>query len=86
MLLKFMRKKDIEGIPHTLTMSEYNKLQAEHILKHKWYLSEKLKREASMEEVMSDWENNGWADMFRKTFKVTKEDGTVISDRQRPAL
>lgn len=85
-MIPFMRKKDIEGVPHTLTMREFNKLQAEHLLKHKWYLSEKLGREATMTEVMRDWSDNGFAEMFRRTFKVVDDDGNTISDRRQIAI
>ena len=86
MKIPFMRKKDIEGIPHALTLREYNALQVEHILKHKWYLSQKFGREASMNEVMTSWNEDGFAEMFRRTFKVTTETGKTISDRKQVAI
>lgn len=80
-MVPFMRKKDLEGVSHTLTMVEYNKLQIEHILKHKWYLSEKVGHEVSIDDAVYDWNHNGWAEMFRRTFNVVDANGNKISNR-----
>jgi len=56
-----------------LTLREYNSIQVEHILRHKWYLSEEAGREININEVMKDWLESGLAQQFRNRFRVVKK-------------
>lgn len=53
-----------------VTLKEYNLIQIEHILKHKWYMSEQAGMEIDIKTVMDSWLNDGYAREFRKKFKV----------------
>lgn len=79
---KKMRKEDLPptGMPRDVTLAEFNKLQKEHLLKHKYYLSEKRGNEVSEQEAAEDWTKNGWAQVFRNCFHVVSRDGETVTD------
>ena len=58
------------GNKRTVTLKEYNRIQADHIMKHKWYLSEDRGYEVSFNEACKDWISSQLAVEFRKFFKV----------------
>lgn len=69
MVERHLNPKEFEEVKY-LPLAEYNKLQIDHILIHKWYLSEEQKREVSFNEATKDWIKSGLAVEFRSKFKI----------------
>jgi hypothetical protein len=55
-----------------VSLKEYNDRQVQHILVHKWYLSEECGREVSFNIAANDWIKSGLALEFRSKFNVIK--------------
>lgn len=79
----FRRDCEEKSVSHTLTHQDFLKLQVEHILRHKYFLSEKAGHDIGIAETMKDWEKNGWAEMFRRNFRVIDEEGNTISGQPK---
>jgi hypothetical protein len=71
--------KDLPGVRH-LTLQEYNLLQIQHIMKHKWYLSEETGKELTFNEACADWQESGLAAEFRKYFRVKMHSRRIYLD------
>lgn len=66
---------------HNITLShkEFLALQTEHILRHKYFLSEKVGYDVGIAVAINDWCYKGWADKFRRMYKVVSSKGDTIS-------
>ena len=49
-----------------MSVKEHNQTQIEHVMYHKYYMSEKMGHEVSFDIAILDWINNGYAQMYRK--------------------
>lgn len=79
----YIRPEEIAKVCQTVTHKQFCELQRIHIIRHKYFLSEKAGYDVGINETMHSWINDGYAQLFRRLFKVVTNKGQTISDIKR---
>ena len=60
-------------MPESYKLNSYMALQMKEIKEHKYYLSEKARRDVGIEATMTDWVNSGHAERYHNTYEQHRE-------------